>query len=226
MRRFARVATDTRGVTLAELLVACAILAMIMAGLYGLTSSGATSFMRGVSQVEAQGSARAALQRMAAEVWASGYNPRDCPLAGGAPNGLTCFTTVSPLSAASATSFSLQSDLNGDGSAVAAQADEIITYSLNAAAVGCPGNTCCPANTCLQRQASVTDAAPQTIIGGVQSLTFTYFDQAGTVIAAPGANLANIRAVGIRIETRPEIQVGQWGNIRVVMNDVLRVRNR
>jgi hypothetical protein len=158
-------------------------------------------------------------------VWASGYNPRDCP-ATGLPNGVTCTSSVSPFTAATATSFTLQSGADGNGQAVAGEANEIITYRLDPLVAPLAG---CPVRPNLQRQASVTDAAPVILIGGVCSLIFTYFDQTGIVpfpnpVAA--ANLPNIRAVGIQIQTRPENSPGQWSQATVAMTDLMRVRNR
>jgi prepilin-type N-terminal cleavage/methylation domain-containing protein len=221
--RVYRTMTEQRGFTLPELLVACAIVAIVMAGVYGLLHTGSTGFVRGLAQVEAQEAARAALQRMSAELWASGDNPRGCPAVGGAPDLLTCFTTVTAISSANTTTFTIQSDVDGDGRVATTETNEIITYRLNTTA-----STNCAIGTCLERQASVTDASFQTVIAGVQTLTFTYFDQAGTTLATPvsNANLPNIRAVGIRIVTQPEVQASVNNNVRVAMNDLMRVRNR
>ena len=99
----------------------------------------------------------------------------------------------------------------------------------------------CTVGPNLQRQASVTDPAFVTVIGGVCNLTFTYFDQAGTAYGPPvsagpppsvdpfpinAANLPNIRAVSIQIQTRPENTPGKWGETGVAMTDLIRVRNR
>lgn len=55
---------NERGFTLAELLIACAILAFIMAGLFTIQQSGQTAYLIGSSRVEVQQNARIALDSM------------------------------------------------------------------------------------------------------------------------------------------------------------------
>jgi prepilin-type N-terminal cleavage/methylation domain-containing protein len=57
-----------RGFTLAELLIVCAVLAFIMAGLLSLQQQGQQAYMWGASRVEVQQNARIALEMMVSEI--------------------------------------------------------------------------------------------------------------------------------------------------------------
>ena len=65
---------------------------------------------------------------------------------------------------------------------------------------------------------------PQTIIGGVQALAFTYLDIDGNATA----NTALIRAVDITLTTQPERVASIWqaGRVSVTVRDRIRLRNR
>lgn len=104
----------SRGYTLSELLVALAVLGLVLAGVAGLLQQGQRAYLAGVGQVEAQQSARVALERLARELRAAGFNPTG--------------TSFSPLVNPTATGFTIRNDLNGDG-AIAGN-PETITYSL------------------------------------------------------------------------------------------------
>lgn len=54
--------SDQRGFTLAELLVACAVLAFIMAGLFTLQRQGQAAYLTGAARAEVQQNARHALE--------------------------------------------------------------------------------------------------------------------------------------------------------------------
>src|SRR5437667_7162177 len=68
-------ARRTAGYSLAELLVALGLLGLIMAATALLWQSGLAAWGWGASRVEAQQSARAALERMARELKEAGYDP-------------------------------------------------------------------------------------------------------------------------------------------------------
>jgi prepilin-type N-terminal cleavage/methylation domain-containing protein len=57
-----------RGFTLAELLIVCAVLGFIMAGLFTLQQQGQQAYMWGASRVEVQQNARIALEMMVTEI--------------------------------------------------------------------------------------------------------------------------------------------------------------
>ena len=102
------------GFALSELLVALAIVGMVLATLAGLLQHGQQAYLTGVGQVEAQQSARVAVERLARELRGAGVDPKGA----GFP----------PLVSPSPTGFTIQNDLNGDG--VIAGNRETIAYSL------------------------------------------------------------------------------------------------
>jgi len=211
MSVLSRTLRDQSGFTLAELLVVCAVAGLVLGGISTILIQGNQIYLAGSDQVEAQQAARAALERMAQDIQGAGYDPQG--LAGQAP--LVC--PVSPwypivgaspgFGVPTATSLTIQNDNNGLGCIIAT---ERVWYNLS--------------GTNLQRQDFSVDAAPLTLIGGVQALTFRYLDRDGNVTADP----ALIRSVDITLTTQPERMASIWqgGRASVTMRDRVRLRNR
>ena len=63
------------GSSLIDLLVAAAAMGLVMAGLLVILRSGTSTYRWGAARVEAQQSARVALERMAAELRGAGFDP-------------------------------------------------------------------------------------------------------------------------------------------------------
>jgi prepilin-type N-terminal cleavage/methylation domain-containing protein len=207
MRRLDTLRSE-HGFTLAELLVACAVIAFLMPGLLIMLQSGQRSYLVGSNQIEAQQSVRVAIERMVQEIRSAGY----CPTCAGAP-------PFPAITAQSATGFTLQNDWNGSGTitTVGTVTDasgnvrgEQVLYAL----VG----------TDLTRREIGVDAAALTLASGISSLAFTYQDSAGVVTVTP----ANIRTIVIAATTRPQFQpaASNQGRVQVTMTDSARLRNR
>lgn len=197
MKIVSHACADQRGFTLAELLVAIAVMGLIMTGVLTLMMTGNEAYLTGSNQVEAQQAARVALDRMVREIRGAGYNPR-----GAACPPLTNCTIVGDPGPGNPTATALVIQNDTDGLA-ANGFEERIAYTLN--------------GTNLQRQG-------QTIIGGIQALTFTYLDENDAVTGLA----QNIRSVQISLTTRPENQPATWqaGRVSVTMSDKIRLRNR
>jgi len=206
MRIVSHACADQRGFTLAELLVAIAVVGLIMTGLLSLMMTGNQTYLTGSNQIEAQQAARVALERMVREIRGAGYNPKgalclpvtNCPIVGAPGKG-----------GLDSTALMIQNDTDNDG---VFEATEHIAYTLN--------------GTDLQRQdfAPGGDATPQTIVGGIQALKFTYLDENGNLTGKP----KDVRSVQISLTTQPENQPATWqtGRVSVTMSDQIRLRNR
>jgi len=217
------------GFTLAELLVACAVIAFVMAGLLGMLQSGQQSYLVGSHKVEAQQTARLAIDRLVQEIRNGGF----CPTC--ANSGVTPFNAITPQtgSALSASSFVIQNDWNGtwDGSSgisasgtvnytvmdaggtvTTTQRGERIIYAYNSG------------TGTLTRQEIGVDATALTIASGINSLTFSYLDSSGAGTTTP----ANARTVVIALTTQPAAQGASTstGKVLVTMTDSVRLRNR
>jgi len=96
-----RAARDRTGFSLVELLVVVAVLGLTMAGILGLLRVSLESYGLGASRVEAQQSARVALERMVKELREAGYDPTGAG--------------VVPIVEAGPTHVAFQRDLDGDG---------------------------------------------------------------------------------------------------------------
>jgi type II secretory pathway component PulJ len=107
------------GFSMPDLLIATAILGLVMAGLFGVLRSGTASYRLGAARVEAQQSARVALERMAKELRGAGYDPTAAGIA--------------PIVLAESARVTFQADLDGDG--VVDVTRERVTYLLR------PGET-------------------------------------------------------------------------------------
>jgi prepilin-type N-terminal cleavage/methylation domain-containing protein len=215
---------DQRGFTLTELLVACALIGLVMAGLFGILQSGQQTYLTGTNQVEAQQALRLALLRMTNEIRDAGY----CPTCGTGSPAITGFDAIT---AQSATTFTVQNDWNGtwdgatgiftggtvphavlntDGTTTTTPRGEQVTYAFSS------GN--------LTRREIGIDGTPVVIASGISSLTFTYLDING----ATTTTAANIRAIVVNVVGQPQNQPStfQAGRVQVAMTDSIRLRNR
>ncbi len=91
----------TAGFSLAELLVSLAVLGCVLAGTYTLLQAGLDAYAFGAARIEAQQSARAALERMVKELREAGYDPTGA--------GIAAVTIAEPQRVR------FQRDLNGNG---------------------------------------------------------------------------------------------------------------
>ena len=205
MRIVSHACADQRGFTLAELLVAIAVVGLIMTGLLTFIMTGNQTYLTGSNQIEAQQAARVALERMVREIRGAGYNPtgaacppsKNCPIGGATDLDNLTFTALM-----------IQNDTNNNGTF---EPTERVLYTLN--------------GTDLQRRDFAdVDPTPQTIVGGIQALTFTYLDENG----APTGKPKDVRSVQISLTTQPENQPATWqtGRVSVTMSDQIRLRNR
>ena len=203
---------NERGFTLAEMLVVCAIVGLVMASLLGLAMSGQKAYWFGTTQVDAQQTARIALDRMVKEIREAGYHPRNPdtnPTTCAAP---PCYAFDAVGTAPTSSSLTLQYDWNGDGTSAASGTvtdplvgtrGERVTYSFSSGT--------------LTRQEIGVDGTPVAFSTGISALSFSYFAEDGTTTTTP----ASIRTVGVTITAQTATD-GAY----VTMVDRIRLRNR
>ncbi len=249
MKMGGRVRADQRGFTLAELLVAIAILGLVMGGILTLLMTGNQSYLTGSNQAEAQATIRAALERITLDIREAGYGPttdQNCT-APNVPSG--CFNAViNP----TVTSFTLQSDWNGSGAIqvpcpaptcdinyvfggvnTAVRRGEQVTYTV----VG--GNLCRqesdipvvpPDPLCPAGFVSLVTSVQQASVGGVLQRFFQYVDANGQdMTAAAAASPWLIRTIWVQVVVGVQNQppaIWQTGRVQVTMSDRIRLRNR
>jgi len=204
---------DERGFTLAEMLVVCALLGTVMAGVLSLVMVGQQSATATMNKVDAQSNARMGIDRVIEEIREAGYLPAGptCPTAPATP--CPPYNYAFPaVTAQTATALTIQNDWNADNviQTVAvtdpisgAQRGEQVVYSFAAGQ--------------LRRQEIGIDAAPVVVAAGIISLTYTFLDQNNAVTGTA----ANIRTVTVTLTTQQSA-----GQPQVTMVHRVRLRNR
>jgi prepilin-type N-terminal cleavage/methylation domain-containing protein len=197
---------NQRGFTLAEMLVVCAIVGLVMASLLGLTMQGQQAYWFGTTQVDGQQTVRVALERMAKEIREAGYeplpgetDPTACPNATNYPlytSGVPCYKFV-PVTSPSATSLTLQ--YNWDGSTCAVPCSPINTGALVTDPMTCPTAACRGEQItyALRQQHHAPGDRGRLGPGGHrerhQRLTFTYRDENNVTASPTSSGLSRSR---------------------------------
>lgn len=201
-----------RGFTLAEMLVVCAIVGIVMASLLGLVMSGQQAYWFGTTQVDAQQTVRVAIERMVKEIREAGYYPRNPDTNPATCAAAPCYPFDAIGTGATSSTFTLQYDWDGDGASAATGTvtdplqgtrGERVIYSFS-------GGT-------LTRREMGVDGSPVTIASGITGVTFSYLAEDGTATTTPAA----IRTVAITV-TAQTASKGAY----VTMMDRVRLRNR
>ena len=200
-----RMLRGQRGFTMTELLVVCALMGTVMAGVLSLLVVGQQSATTTAAKQDAQQNARMALERMIEEIREAGYLPvgPSCP---GAP-AVPCppFNYVFNVWAFAACAPKIITAAAVTDPVTGANRGEQIVYTFTLAT----GQ--------LTRQEIGVDGAAVVIAAGITNLAFTYLDQDNNVTAAA----ANIRTVTITITTQQSA-----GQPSVTMVNRVRLRNR
>jgi len=204
---------DEGGFTLAEMLVVCALLGTVMAGVLSLLMIGQQSATATANKVDAQSNARMGIDRLIEEVREAGYLPAGptCPGAPATPCPPYNYA-FSAISAQTTTALTIQNDWNADGAIQAAAVTDPITGSLRGEQV-----VYSFAAGQLRRQEIGIDGATVVVAAGIISLAYTYLDQNNAVTATA----ANIRTVTITLTTQQSA-----GQPQVTMVHQVRLRNR
>jgi prepilin-type N-terminal cleavage/methylation domain-containing protein len=208
-----RAIRNQHGFSLSEMLVVCALLGMVMAGVLSLLMVGQQSATTTSNKADAQAGARVGIERMIEEIREAGYLPAG-PTCPGAPvTPCPPFNYAFPaITNQTATGLTIQNDWNATNTIqTTAVADpltggnrgEQVVYSF--------------ASGQLSRQEMGIDNAPVVLVSGITNLAFTYLDQ-GNVVTGTAAD---IRTVTITMTTQQSA-----GQPQVTMVHRVRLRNR
>jgi type IV pilus assembly protein PilW len=218
-----RIFRNQQGFTLTELLVACAMVGFVMAGLFSILSTGQQSYLAGTNQVEAQQALRLAMVRMTNEIREAGY----CPTCGTGSPAVAAFPAIT---AQSSTGFTLQNDWNGNWNGTTGISTTTVTQVVMASN-GTTSNVtrgeqiiyAYSSGTLTRREMGV-DASPVTVVSNLSSLSFTYLDADG----ATTSTAADIRTIVVNVVGQPQVQPTAYtaGRVQVAMTDSVRLRNR
>lgn len=200
-----RLLKDERGFTLTEILVTTIMMVVVFSALFSVMDMSLRIFSFGNNKVEATETSRVALEKMEREIrQASAYN---------SPSDLHLFDQWT------ANQIRFGNDLDGNGviacpnTSVPAKCEKI-GYQLN-------GNTLGRDNT--STGATNTVANLQPVAGNVQSLTFTYYDKSGAVVA-PGGTEANVDRVQVNLVVSVDQGIGDPAT--QTLTSVIDLRNR
>jgi prepilin-type N-terminal cleavage/methylation domain-containing protein len=204
---------DQRGFSMSELLVVCALLGIVMAGVLSLLMVGQQSATTTSNKVDAQANARVGIERMIEEIREAGYLPAGptCPGAPATPCPPFNYA-FSAITNQSATGLTIQNDWNANNTIQTTSVvdpisggnrGEQVIYSF--------------AGGELSRREMGVDAAPVVLASGIISLAFTYLDQGNAVTGTA----ADIRTVTITMTTQQST-----GQPQVTMVHRVRLRNR
>ena len=204
---------DQRGFSMSELLVVCALLGIVMAGVLSLLMVGQQSATTTSNKVDAQANARVGIERMIEEIREAGYLPAGptCPGAPATPCPPFNYA-FSAITNQSATGLTIQNDWNANNTIQTTSVvdpisggnrGEQVIYSFG--------------DGQLSRREMGVDAAPVVLASGIISLAFTYLDQGNAVTGTA----ADIRTVTITMTTQQST-----GQPQVTMVHRVRLRNR
>jgi prepilin-type N-terminal cleavage/methylation domain-containing protein len=222
-----RVFRNQCGFTLTELLVACAMIGVVMAGLFSIFQTGQQSYLTGTNQIEAQQSLRLALLRVTNEIREAGY----CPTCGTGSPTIAAFSAVT---STSSTGFTIQNDWNGNWDGASGISTGIVTQVVMASN-GTTSNVTrgeqivyAYSGGNLTRREMGVDATAVTVVSNLASLSFTYLDVTGTAFTPTSATEANIRTIVVNAVGQPQVQPTAYtaGRVQVAMTDSVRLRNR
>jgi type IV pilus assembly protein PilW len=217
---------NERGFTLTELLVACAMIGVVMAGLFSILQTGQQSYLAGSNQVEAQQALRLALLRVTGEIREAGY----CPTCGSGTPPFSAITGPTAGSAPSASGFTLQSDWDGSAAISTGTVTQVVMGSTGTTTNVTRGEQVIYtySSGTLQRREMGVDASPVTVASNLSSLSFTYLDADGVAFTPTTTTQTNIRTIVVNAVGQPPDQptAASAGRVYVAMTDSVRLRNR
>jgi type IV pilus assembly protein PilW len=180
---------DAFGFTLLELIIAMALGLIVFASVATTFTSQTRAYSAQEQINQMEQNARGALDIMSREIKMAGYKPN-----GGSVSGVVSYT---------ATSLTIQADLNADGAIGMGGGDnEQITYTYD--------NT----NKLLSRQ--VGSAAAATLAENISAFAFVYYQASGTTLATSTSNIRRIKIALTAKTEKPDPGYPSNGGYRTV----------
>jgi prepilin-type N-terminal cleavage/methylation domain-containing protein len=230
-----RILRNQHGFTLTELLVACAMIGVVMVGLFSILQTGQQSYLTGTNQIEAQQGLRLALLRVTNEIREAGY----CPTCGTGSPTIAAFPAITGQTAGTAptaTAFTIQNDWSSNWNGTTGIATSgTVTQVVMSGSSGTTTNVTrgeqikyAFSGGNLTRQEVGIDGSPVTVVSNLASLSFTYLDANGTAFTPTTTTEANIRTIVVNAVGQPQVQptASTAGRVQVAMTDSVRLRNR
>jgi type II secretory pathway pseudopilin PulG len=189
------------GFTLVEIMVSIAIGMVVILAIYAAVATGQRSTVSIERKVVAHQDTRAALELMTLEIQMASFNPTYAPgpwVTPGACGTLSANQNYRGIQAASATSITIETDINENG--VIGDANEVVTYSYDAANQYITRSTNCGNNQpFLGDNPAENRPRAVRVINTAAVPVFRYFNAQGAEIAAAGlpAGIPNIARIDI-----------------------------
>jgi type IV pilus assembly protein PilW len=170
-----------RGFSLVELLVVLAVFTFIVGGLFTVLNKGQIRYAFEQDVTEAQQSARNAIDIMGREIRLAGF-PKTSYYDGALGYNTNSNTIAKGFTTSSATDMVFEGDINEDGIV------EVVEYNLNGSILQ---------RSAVPKPGGGVAATPsfKTLAESVRSLSFTYYDAAGSPTVVP----ANVRRVQVNL---------------------------
>ncbi len=198
-----RLLKDERGFTLTEVLVTIIIMIVVLFALYSIFDMTLKVYSYGNNKVEAMETSRAALEKMEREIRQASPYTR--------PSDMHLFDQWT------ASEIRFGNDLDGSGAIQCLNPSgrcEKIGYRLDGTTLGRDNTSTGATNTV---------ANLQPVVENVQSLTFTYYNSSGAVVA-PGGTETSVDRVQVSLTTSVDQGVGNPGT--QTLTSVIDLRNR
>jgi type IV pilus assembly protein PilW len=170
-----------RGFSLVELLVVLAVFTFIVGGLFTVLNKGQIRFAFEQDVTEAQQSARNAIDMMGREIRLAGF-PKTSYYDGALGYNTNSNTIAKGFTTSNATDMVFEGDINEDGIV------EVVEYNLS-------GSTLQRSTVAKPGGGVAATPSFKTLAENVRSLSFTYYDAAGSTTAVP----ANVRRVQLNL---------------------------
>ena len=204
---------NDQGFTFIEVLIASAIFAMVLVGVYVIYDTNQATYTRGEGRADLQQNIRVALDEMTREILMAGYDPTNVLANPGAYSGLALGDFAMQSLAPSTVRF--VADVNGDGDS------DVVEFSYD------PTNKRITRRVWALSGTTFSTAGAQAITedNTVNFLTFTYYDDTNSQIPSADYGTKQYAVRRIEVSFSGTVKVGSQGTQSLALNSDIRPRN-